>query len=276
MESDEGENARGGAAGYLFFQTREGFHFKSIDKIFSGEPVKKYIFNNSPELPEGFDAKILLTDIESDIDLNEKLTLGTYHNRSSFFDFYALNYTVKDYKLSDSSGVGDNIASSSLNNGSKATSSRITPAGKKIDDLIAKEFTQCPSRLMTHILDVGTHPTGSTVEDQLEHWKENRAEPNFKAMDTMQTSIMRYNQLFTIKTNIIIPGDFSIKAGDVVFCDFPELSGSDKKDTNPESGGLYMVAHVCHKVTSGSTTTSLALVRDSYGKKPTGTNQILA
>ena len=276
MESEEGENATGGAAGYLFFQTREGFHFKSIDKIFAGEPVKKYIFNNSPELPPGFDAKILLTDIESDIDLNEKLTLGTYHNRSIFFDFYALNYTVKDYKLSDSSGVGDNIASSSLNNGSKATSSKLTPAGKKIDDLIAKEFTQSPSRLMTHILDVGTQPTGATVEEQLEHWKENRTAPNFKAMDTMQTSIMRYNQLFTIKTNIIIPGDFSIKAGDVVFCDFPELSGSDKKDTNPESGGLYMVAHVCHKVTSGSTTTSLALVRDSYGKKPTGTNQILA
>ena len=276
MESDEGENATGGAAGYLFFQTREGFHFKSIDKIFSGEPVKKYIFNNSPDLPDGFDAKILLTDIESDIDLNEKLTLGTYHNRSIFFDFYALNYTVKDYKLSDSSGVGDNIASSSLNNGSKATSSKITPAGKKIDDLIAEEFTQSPSRLMTHILDVGTQPTGSTVEDQLEHWKENRAEPNFKAMDTMQTSIMRYNQLFTVKTNIIIPGDFSIKAGDVVFCDFPELSGSDKKESNPESGGLYMVAHVCHKVNPGSTTTSLALVRDSYGKKPTGTNQILA
>ena len=275
MKSPDGETATGGSAGYLFFQTREGFHFKSIDKIFAGEPVKKYIFNNSPELPDGFDAKILLTDIESDIDLNEKLTLGTYHNRSIFFDFYALNYTVRDYKLSDSSGVGDNIASSSLNNGSKATSSKITPAGKKIDDLIAKEFTQSPSRLMTHILDVGTQPTGSTVEDQLEHWKENRAEPNFKAMDTMQTSIMRYNQLFTIKTNIIIPGDFSIKAGDVVFCDFPELSGSDKKDTNPESGGLYMVAHVCHKVTSGSTTTSLALVRDSYGKKPTGTNKIL-
>ncbi len=275
MESEEGENATGGAAGYLFFQTREGFHFKSIDKIFSGEPVKKYIFNNSPELPPGFDAKILLTDIESDIDLNEKLTLGTYHNRSIFFDFYALNYTVRDYRLGEASVVGDNIASSSLNNGSKTTSSKITPAGKKIDDLIAKEFTQSPSRLMTHILDVGTQPTGSTVEDQLEHWKENRAEPNFKAMDTMQTSIMRYNQLFTVKTNIIIPGDFSIKAGDVVFCDFPELSGSDKKDSNPESGGLYMVAHVCHKVTSGSTTTSLALVRDSYGKKPTGTNKIL-
>ena len=276
MESEKGENATGGAAGYLFFQTREGFHFKSIDKIFAGEPVKKYIFNNSPELPPGFDAKILLTDIESDIDLNEKLTLGTYHNRSIFFDFYALNYTVRDYKLGEASGVGDNIASSSLNNGSKATSSKITPAGKKIDDLIAKEFTQSPSRLMTHILDVGTQPTGSSVEDQLEHWKENRAEPNFKAMDTMQTSIMRYNQLFTVKTNIIIPGDFSIKAGDVVFCDFPELSGSDKKESNPESGGLYMVAHVCHKVTSGSTTTSLALVRDSYGKKSTGTNQILA
>ena len=31
-----------------------------------------------------------------------------------------------------------------------------------------------------------------------------------------------------------------------------------------------MVASVCHRVTPGSSLTSLDLVRDSYGKKPTG------
>ena len=45
IQTSAGKTAKGNTAGYLFFQTREGFHFKSIDKIFAGEPVKKYIFN---------------------------------------------------------------------------------------------------------------------------------------------------------------------------------------------------------------------------------------
>ena len=51
------ESGKGGSAGYLFFQTRDGFHFKSIDKILGGEAKKKYVFNNSTQLPDGFDAK---------------------------------------------------------------------------------------------------------------------------------------------------------------------------------------------------------------------------
>ena len=35
---------------------------------------------------------------------------------------------------------------------------------------------------------------------------------------------------------------------------------------NPQTKGIYMVAHVCHKITSENTLTSLSLVRDSYGK----------
>ena len=63
------ESGKGAAAGYLFFQTRDGFHFKSIDNILGGEAKKKYIFNNSTELPEGFDAKILSCEINSDVDV---------------------------------------------------------------------------------------------------------------------------------------------------------------------------------------------------------------
>jgi hypothetical protein len=84
----------------------------------------------------------------------------------------------------------------------------------------------------------------------------------------MVQSIMRYNQLFTIKTNIIISGDFSLKAGDLIYCDFPELTGDENKETNKESGGIYMIASLCHRVTPRNTFTSLALVRDTFGRKP--------
>ena len=50
---------------------------------------------------------------------------------------------------------------------------------------------------------------------------------NFDFKDTVVQSIMRYNQLFTVKTDITIPGDFTIKAGDllsVVFLNYQVLN----------------------------------------------------
>ena len=252
VEEAEDSDPIGGAAGYLFFQTRDAFNFKGIDNIFSGESTKKYIYNNTPGLPEGYDAKVLTYDINRDIDLQENLMLGTYNNRSIFFDYFAFNYKVVPFNITEQS-------------------KKIAIAGKDgKNDMVAKEFTASPTRLMNHILDVGTLPKGITSNAQLEEWRNERESSNYKAEETTVQSIMRYNQIFSIKTQITIPGDFSIKAGDLVTLDVPELKGSQVKELNTESGGIYMVASVCHRVTPGSSLTSLDLVRDSYGKKATG------
>ena len=275
MQSEEGKTATGGAAGYLFYQTRDGFHFRSIDKILSEEQTKKFIYNNTPGgPPEDYDAKILHYDIEGDVDMNQNLIQGMYASRSIFFDFFAFNYDVREVSLAAPENFKSGVPPASDKSGPVVTQEKITTAAEKID-VVAKEFTQSPSRLMTHVLDVGTMPNGTTTEEQLENQKEDREAVNFDAANTMMQSIMRYNQMFTVKINIIIPGDFSIKAGDMVQCDFPELDGSNKKDPNLETGGKYMVAYVCHRINPSSTTTSLSLVRDSFGKKTTGTNQIL-
>ena len=239
----------GDAAGFLFFQTRDGFHFKSIDNIFGGDPVKKFIFNNTEGLPEGYDGKVLNYNIESDTELHQNLSMGTYHNKSIFFDFYNMNYKEKIYSIEEQQ-------------------SGLKVAGQKGDkfNFVAKEFTRTPSRFMTHILDIGVDPKG-TGDQQLENQKSEEGVPNFKAEETMVQSIMRYNQLFTVKTQITIAGDFSIKAGDLVQCDFPELAGAQLSNTNSQSGGIYMVAHVCHRNTPDGCFSSLGLVRDSYGKR---------
>ena len=83
---------------------------------------------------------------------------------------------------------------------------KVKEVGNKGDqyNFVAKEFTQTPSRFMTHILDVGVNPKGSG-DEQLENWEEEEGEGNFKVEDTQVQSIMRYNQLFTVKTQITIP-----------------------------------------------------------------------
>ncbi len=239
----------GGAAGFLFFQTRDGFHFKSIDNLFRGSSVKKFNFNNTGDKVAGNDANVLNYTIESDTELHQNLTLGTYNNKSIFFDFLSMNYKEVSYSIEQQSGD-------------------VEVAGRKGDsyNFVAKEFTRTPSRFMTHILDIGVNPKG-TGDKQLENQKSNPGEPNLQVEDTAVQSIMRYNQLFSVKAQITIAGDFSIKAGDLVECSFPELSGADLTNTNDQSGGIYMVAHVCHRITPKSTFTSLGLVRDSYGKR---------
>ena len=70
---------------------------RSIDKIFDGEPNKKFIKNNTGELPQGY-TNILDYSIESDIDLKQNLTLGTYNSRAIYFNPFAMDYYVKEFK----------------------------------------------------------------------------------------------------------------------------------------------------------------------------------
>ena len=242
-------NSVGGAAGYLFFQTRDGFNFRSIDKIFGQSVTKRFIYNNTGKNPaSGYDGNVLTYDIDRDVDMKDSLATGAYNNRSIFFDFYSMNYKVVEYDISQQE-------------------EKLTTAGKKFaPSQVAKAFTQSPTRLFSHVLDVGTIPRGVTSDAQLKSWQEDKTASNYDAEKSMVQSVMRYNQLFAIQINITIPCDLSIKAGDLIYCDFPEMKGEDNKEVNPESGGIYMVAHVCHRITPEDSFSSLSLVRDSFGK----------
>ena len=55
------EGGEDGSAGFLFFETADGYQFKSIDKLFDKQQKKSYVFNNSTDakegIPAGYDGK---------------------------------------------------------------------------------------------------------------------------------------------------------------------------------------------------------------------------
>jgi hypothetical protein len=247
-----------GAAGYFFFETYDGFKFKSIDvlldqkpkeiKTSSGKSIpRKYVYTNAPNIegPSEYTGKIISVNIERDMDLQQNLLLGTYANRSLFFDYYAMDYEIRNYSLPQHQKDKIKIAADNIS-------------------FVPEEFTQTPSRFMNLLLDLGTLPSGETADKQLETWKNDATQPNFDAPKIMVQAIMRYNQLYTIKTNIVIPGDFSLRAGDIIECDFPDLAKRYTKGPNKETKGKYLIASLCHRVTPKDTYTSLTLVRDSF------------
>jgi hypothetical protein len=242
------EKGIGGAAGYFMYETSEAFKFKSIDVLLKQEPKKKYIYTNSTKTPEGYDGKIINVKIDRNIDLQQNMSLGMYNNRSIFFDFYAMDYQVRNYSLE------------------KDQKSKIELAADNIL-FVDKEFRQIPTRFMNHVLDLGTLPSGKDAKEQLKNWKAKPTDPNFDAPTTMVQSIMRYNQLYSIKTHIMIPGDFSLHAGDMIECDFPDLAKIENKKPNMQTKGKYMIASLCHRITPKDTFTSLTLVRDSFSGK---------
>ena len=252
----------GGAAGFLFFETHDGFKFKSIDSLIDQEAKGNYIFSNTADNPKSgeYKGKILSYTLDRDIDLQNNLSMGVYSNRTMFFDFYAFNYKVRPFSVD---GTGGSSAKEGA--GSKG---KLVTGGKDEINYVADEFRTPTSRLMNRVLDVGTLPSGKDIDEQLKTWKDSPFDPTYDSTQTMVQSVMRYNQLFSIKINIKIAGDFSLRAGDMIYCEFPELTTDPNTPVNKKSGGLYMISSLCHHITPRETDTTLTLVRDTFGRKP--------
>ena len=55
-------------------------------------------------------------------------------------------------------------------------------------------------------------------------------------------------------------------AGDAIYIDTPSVKAETDDEMNKETGGKYIIADLCHYVTSKETYTKLNVVRDSFGR----------
>ena len=248
---------KGDSAGYFFYETSEGFKFKSIDGLLAQEKKKSIIYNQSPDsrgdnLPSGYDVKALDYEKDNRVDVQEKLQMGAYSTRTILFDPFNCYYEVITENAKDKE--------QSLKLGGKELPVLNKEFNREGDN---KEF----SRTQYMLLDKGTLPTGSGTGKSQEQLSKSKDE-NFEPKNILNQAIRRYNQLYASKSTITIAGDFSLHAGDVVFLDAPELQTDTKNDdVNKESGGLYIIADLCHYISPKETYTKLNLVRDSFGRK---------
>jgi len=239
-------NALGKTAGFLFFENADGYKFKSIDKLFDRIAIKKYIFNNttSTVVPIGYDGKILNYESTDSSDFQSKLQIGAYASESKGFDARESSYGYREVNLDIQESV-------------------VKTAGTQFK-FVSSEFTNFATRFNWSMDSIGFLPEGKKLEDQLTKSREEDIDK--KQIQTKAAS--RYNQLFTVTLKITLAGDFSLRAGDLIHCDFPELSNKPNPTYNPRMSGIYLISALCHTISHNKTYTNLELIRDSYGRKP--------
>ena len=242
---------KGKTGGFFFFETSEGFKFKSIDGLFKQKQKKSLIYNLTTDLPAGYDTKVLDFQGDNLIRSQEKLKIGAYGTRLVVFDPFNCFYEVIEQTANDSKD-GTELAAKEL---------------PKLNDKFESDskFTRTTYRL----IDTGTLPSGTT-QQQIDK----STEQNFELQKIMNQTIRRYNQLFTGMQTVTIPGDFSLHAGDTLFLDTPGLRPKKEDKLNKEYGGLYIIADLCHYISPEETYTKLNLVRDSFGRKGNHTTNI--
>tara|TARA_A200000159_G_scaffold75231_1_gene69937 strand:- start:6760 stop:8088 length:1329 start_codon:yes stop_codon:yes gene_type:complete len=248
----------GQTAGYFFYETSEGFFFKSIDGLLDQEPKAKTIYNETPDtgggsMPEGKDFKTLKYNKKDNVNVQEKMKMGALSTRQVIFDPFNCYYEVINPKTDDTEG-------------SLKTAGRDGLALKK--ELRNPEFDKSGAnedytRTTYRLIDKGTLPTGDSKQQV-----DKSEEENFKGSQIENQAILRYNQFFSSQADIVIPGNFALHAGDMIHLDVPGLSDNRTETPDDQDGGLYIITDICHTITPKSTFTRCNLSRDSIGRKP--------
>ena len=260
------DGAYGATAGFLFFQTQDGFQFKSLETLVGPtqgggsadkKSAKAYEYTNTDKKTPGME-KIVQYNVNQNINVQEKLTVGAYNTRFLFFNPFTFEVGHSDFDVS------------------KDQDGKVKPAGKGALSYVAEEFRTGTTRGISTVLDVGTLPPGKDAKEQLKRWKDKKEETNDKVQDRMVQSITRYNQVFSVSVDIMIEADFSLRAGDTIYCEFPDVA-SKTKALDKETSGNYLIASLCHQINAEKSFTVLNLIRDSFGTRgrPEGIMRVL-
>ena len=260
-----------GTAGYLFFQTRRGFTFRSIDSLVSSTDE----FNGSPPISDIFYYqaarkgdpslfRIQEVAFTKEIDILKKMRQGAYSSICCYFNINTGEYEERVYSLKDMWKDMAHLGSQTK-----------LPFGQE-------QLSKYPSRVMSTVINHENWYGGTKVasnEDKHGGTGENSF-PDFQKQYLSQ-GIARAGILFNQQLTISLTGHLELCAGDKIEIRIPDQMSESKKEKNlpdiwdPEHSGTYLIKNLNHQFNTGSNPkcyTVLELVRDSYGIKEQESN----
>ena len=220
--------------GFLFFETFDGYHFRSFRSLFEPEPETEYV---KSEISGTDDFVIDNYNFSSGNDVVLNLKSGLYNNETTFVELDKTKITKIKFNM-------DKTEDLTL----KPPKVPVNIEGK-------------PSRIMLRVADTGVH----------QHYEENSSklkdvQPFTDLAVYQNKSYARFSLLNSQSLNITIGMNPSLRAGQTIRVKFPtvdykaEFGDDDSKDIS----GKYLISHLRHEFEGGKFRTHLRLIRDLF------------
>ena len=217
--------------GFLFYETLDGYFFKSIQKLLDGDAI----VYEKPEKPVDSDFKIIENNLDSTNDIGMNCRLGMYANKTIYIDLECGTTKTTDFKISE--------------------------VGLKKPPKLPNGLEDIPTRLMLRLLDKGAMQKGS---------KKAEGEKETELAIFQNKAYARNNLLFSQALSISVPFNPEMRAGQMIEVKLPVKKSDEQEQTEYGSerdndiSGKYLVSELKHSIGNRKANTQLKLIRDVF------------
>ena len=220
--------------GFLFFETLDGYVFKSIESLLDGEAVE---YKKSETPGESSGLTILENNLNQTSDIGMSCRMGMYANKTIYVNIDNATLKTVDY--------------------------RIESLKLKKPPKLPNGLEKNPTRLMLRVLDKCALQKGSKKK---EIQKEN------ELAIYQSKSYARANLIFSQSMSVSIPFNPELRAGQMLDLRFPlrksEGDDQDKTTYGTESdddiSGKYLISELKHNIADNRANTEVTLIRDAF------------
>lgn len=283
MQSEAISSNNVDSSGYFFYETRNGFHFKSLEGMISKgkkggkyrEPVATYsntpvtksgklYDKDSPNIFKTYEFKILnrfnsLHNIRDGVYGSRLVTYNAFNKQFKELDFDYLDSFVKQKHVGQ-------VKQTSVSN-------PVTGFMPIFNYEEGKAMSQFPEgKYMFESSTQGMHDTEQTVKDNSLSF----GPPDIE--NTLQKAISQKQAYNSFVIEIKVPGNTAVSAGDVISFETTTFAGPGKKETqiDPYLSGNYLVTESKHIIHPQQHITTLTCAKDSLGQAyPIEPNELL-
>ena len=219
--------------GFLFFETLDGYVFKSIEKLLDQRPVE---YKKSEKAEDAGDAfRILENNLNQTNDIGMGCRMGMYANKTIYINLDNETQKTVDF--------------------------RIESLKLKKPPKLPKGLEKNPTRLMLRVLDKGALQKGSQ--------KKKLQKENELAI-YQSKSYARNNLIFSQSMSVSIPFNPTLRAGQMMNLRFPLRKGEEQETTtygeesDDDVSGKYLISELSHDISDNQAHTQLTLIRDVF------------
>ena len=220
--------------GFLFFETLDGYVFKSIESLLDGKAVE-YKKSETPDESSGL--TILENNLNQTSDIGMSCRMGMYANKTIYINIDNATLKTVDY--------------------------RIESLKLKKPPKLPNGLEKNPTRLMLRVLDKCALQKGSKKK---EIQKEN------ELAIYQSKSYARANLIFSQSMSVSIPFNPELRAGQMLDLRFPlrKSEGDDQDKTtygnesDDDVSGKYLISELKHNIGGNRANTEVTLIRDAF------------